>query len=327
MSIGHKAVVLLLALALALASGAVTAQGYPTKPIKFIVGFPPGGATDVIGRMFAQRLAERIGQPVTVENKPGANGIIGAEYVVKAAPDGYTLLIGASGSMAYNVGLYYGRLPYDPLKDLSPIIVFASNPLVIAVHPSVPASSIKELIALAKAQPGKLFYASGTTAFQVSVELFKMQAGANLVHVPYKGSSPSVAATVAGDVQLVLVDIPASLAQIRAGKIRALAVTGSSRVAAMPDVPTVAESGMPNYEVILWTGLFAPAGTPAAIIDKLHSELSVVLKEDSLKERLGALGAFDTTLGSLSPAQFRAMHRADVNKWTKVARDLNIRAD
>ena len=297
--------VLLFGLAFACAESA--AQSYPSKPIKFVVGFPPGGATDLIARIFGQKLAERVGQSVTVENKPGANGILGAEYVLKAAPDGYTLLIGASGSMAYNVGLYHGRLPYDPVKDFAPIIVFATNPLVIAVHPSVPATSIKELIALAKAQPGKLFYASGTTAFQVSVELFKMQAGVNIIHVPYKGSSPSVAATVAGDVQMVLVDIPASLAQMQAGKIRALAVTGSRRFGVLPDIPTMAESGMPNYEVILWTGLFAPAGTPRALIDKLYSELSAILKQDSVKERLSALGGFETNAGSLWPAEFAAM--------------------
>ncbi len=314
-------------LALALIYGESIAQSYPSKPIKFVVGFPPGGATDLIGRIFAQKLSERVGQPVTVENRTGANGIIGAEYALKAPADGYTLMVGASGTMVYNVGLYYGRLPYDPLKDFAPIIVFATNPLLIAVNPSVPAKSIKEFIFLAKARPGKLFYASGTTAFQVSVELFKLQAGIDMVHVPYKGSSPSVAATVAGDSQFVLVDIPASLAQVQSGRIRALAVTGSRRVASLPDVPTVAESGVPNYEVKLWTGLFAPAGTPKPIIDKLYAELLAILKQDSVKERLTALGGFETDAGDLTPAEFAAMHKADVEKWTKVSRDLNIRAD
>lgn len=325
METAYKALGLFVALALVLVCGESTAQPYPSRPIRFVVTFPPGGAPDTLGRMFAQRLAERLGQPVTVENKVGANGIIGTEHVKNAEHDGYTLLVGATGPMVFNPGLY-DHLPYDPVKDFIPIALFETHPLVLAVHPSVAATSLKELIALAKAKPGKLFYGSGASPFQVAVELFKKQAGIDIVHVPFKGSIPSLTAAVAGQVGMVAAEAPTAIAQLRAGKVRALAVTSLKRFPLLPDVPTVAESEFADFELLLWIGLFAPAGTPSAIVDRLHGELSPILGEDSVKDRLTAMG-YDTAAGNLLPAEIGARHKADVEKWTKVARDLNIRAE
>jgi tripartite-type tricarboxylate transporter receptor subunit TctC len=316
---------LFLAFAFALVCGEAAAQSYPNRPIRFVVGYPPGGGNDLLARIVSQKLAERIGQPVVVENKPGADAIIATEYMAKAAPDGYTLMVGASGAMVINPGIY-DRLPYDPVKDFIPITLFASDPLMFAVHPSVPATSIQELIALARSKPGQLFYASGATPMRVATELFKKQTGVNVVHVAYKGVAPAVTAAVAGEVSLVVMSIPPALAQLRAGKLRALAVTSVKRDPLLPDTPTMLESGF-NFEGdINWVGLFAPAGTPGAIIDKLYSELSVILKSESLKERYAAIGAGTSGIG-LSPAEFGAFFRASLATWTKVTRDLNIRAD
>ncbi|MBI4291350.1 MAG: tripartite tricarboxylate transporter substrate binding protein [Betaproteobacteria bacterium] len=325
MRTAYKAFGLLVALTLIFAGGESTAQSYPGKPIKFIVGFPPGGAPDTLGRMFGQKLAERLGQPVAVENKTGANGIIATEFVKNGEHDGYTLLVGATGPMVFNPGLY-DRLPYDPVKDFIPLGLFETHPLVFAVHPSIAAASLKDLIAFAKANPGKLFYSSGAAPFQVAAELFKKQAGINIVHVPFKGSIPSLTAAVAGEVGMVAVEAPTAMAQLRAGKVRALAVTSIKRFPLLPNVPTVAESGFADFELILWIGLFAPSGTPGPIVDKLHTELAAILAQDSIKERLVAMG-YDTAAGNMKPAEIGAQHKADVEKWTKVSRDLNIRAN
>ena len=325
MQTAHKAFGLFVALALILACGESTAQPYPSRPIKFVVQFPPGGAPDTLGRMFGQNLAERLGQPIAVENKVGANGIIATEYVKNGEHDGYTLLVGASGPMVFNPGLY-DRLPYDPVKDFIPIALFETHPLIFAVHPSVAATSLKALIAFAKSNPGKLFYGSGASPFQAATELFKKQAGIDIVHVPFKGSIPSLTAAVAGEVGMVAVEAPTAMAQLRAGKVRALAVTSLTRFPLLPDVPTVAESGFADFELILWIGLFAPSGTPSAIVNKLHGESAVILGQDSVKERLVAMG-YDTAAGNMKPAEIGAKHKADVEKWTKVLRDLNIRAN
>ena len=324
MKIACKVLGLFLALALVGAASESTAQSFPSRPIRLVDGYPPGGGTDILGRIVAQKLSEQVGQPVIVENRPGANSITAAEYVAKAAPDGYMLFIGATGAMVFNLGLY-GRLPYDPVKDFVPITLFASSPLVFAVHPSVPANSIKDLIELARAKPGAMFYSAGAAPFHVAAELFKQQAGVNLVHVPYKGSPASIAGAVAGEVSMVAVIIAPALPQLRAGKLRALAVTGSRRSALLPDVPTMMESGL-DFQSGSWTGLFAPAGTPNAIISRLYSELLVILKSDSIRERFAGL-SYDTGDMGMPPAEFGAMHRAELAKWTKVTRDLNIRAD
>jgi tripartite-type tricarboxylate transporter receptor subunit TctC len=315
---------LFLALTLAFACGPSAAQTYPVKPVRLAVGFPPGGVNDIIGRIVAAKLSEGLGQTVIVENKPGGNGVIGTDYVAKAAPDGYTLLIGTIGTMVFNPGLYE-RLPYDPVKDFIAITRFASGPLVFAVHPSVAATSIRDLIALAKAKPGQLFYGSGAAPHHVSTEWFKKENGVNMVHVAYKGGSQSVMAAVAGEVQVVVSSIADVLPQLQAGRLRALAVSGSNRSFVIPDTPTLAESGVPNYEqLVLWTGLFAPAGTPRAIIDRLYGEVSIVLRQDSVRERLAAL-SYD--VGGMPPAEFGAAFRAELEKWTKLTREFNIRAN
>jgi len=319
-----KVLGLFMAFALGLACDESAAQSYPSRPITFVVGFAPGGGTDVTARIIGKELAERLGQPVLVDNKPGAAAIIATEYVAKAAPDGYTLLAAASGQMVYNPGVY-SKLPYDPAKSFIPITLFNLDQLVFAVHPSVPAKTIKEYVALAKAKPGTLFYSSAATAFQVATEHFKKQAGVNVVYVPYKGAAPAVTAAVSGEVSLIVMSIPPILTQLRAGKLRALAINGPERSRFMPDIPTAAESGL-DFEGNTWSGLFAPAGTPRAVIDKLYGELSIILKSDSIKERFATMGQETRGMG-MPPAEFDAFFRAELAKWTKVGRDLNIRAD
>lgn len=311
---------LLLASALALASGGSSAQSYPSKPIRFVTGNAAGGGTDILARGIAPKLAERLGQTVIVENRPGADGIIASEYVARSAPDGTILLVGTDGQMVLNRGLY-AKLPYDPVNDFAPVIRLSSAPLVIAVHPSVPVTSVAELIALAKAKPGELFYASGAPVFHVATELFKKQAGVNLVHVRYKGAAPAQTAAVAGEVGVIMSSLGPLMAQLRAGKLRGLAVTSAARYAIIPDIPTMAESGLADFDVVPWTGLFAPAGTPRAIIDKLNSEAAVILNLDDLKERFAASGV---SLGGSSPAELGALQQADIVRWVKMLKDLNI---
>lgn len=314
-----------LAFALVFACGESAAQTYPTRPIKFVVGSVPGGGTDVTARLVGQKLSEQIGQPVIVENKPGGNGIIATDFVAKSAPDGYTLMAGTGGSMVLAAGLY-SKLPYDPVKDFIPITRFNLDPLLIAVHPSVPVSSLKELVALAKAKPGQLFYSSAAPEFEVGGELFNKMAGINIVHVGFKGAAPSVTATVSGEVPVIVLSIPPLLSQLRAGKLRALAIASSTRSSFMPEIPTVLESTGIDFEASTWAGLFAPAGTPSAVIDKLYGALRIVLDSDFVKSRSIAQGRDARGMG-MSPAEFGAIHKADVAKWTKVLRELNIRAE
>jgi len=312
-----------LAFALALAPHETTAQSYPSKPIKFVVGYSAGGGTDILARMFGQTLTEQLGRQVIVENKPGADGSIAVEYVAKAPPDGYTLMVGTSAEMVFNAG-FRNNLPYDLAKDFIPIIHLSANPMVFAVNPTFPAASMKEAVALARAKPGKFFYSSGTAHFRVGAELFNKQAGTTFVHVPYKGSGPAVNAAVVGEVSLVVTSVASSMTQLRAGKLRALAVTSLKRSSYLPDIPTLSESGL-DFEVgegvPSWTGLFAPAGTPEAIINKLYGEVSTVLKSERMKERYASLG-YGTS--ELSPAEFGAAHKAEIVKWTRVIRDLNL---
>lgn len=321
----YKKCTVFLTLALALVSGELTAQSYPNKTIKFIVGYSAGSSTDILARTVSTKLAERIGQPVVVENKPGADSMVAYKYMTTAAPDGHTLLVGGS-SLVLNPGLYES-VPYDPIKDFIPITEFASYLLVFTVNPTVPATSIQELIALAKSRPGELNYGAAAPPHYVAAELFKKQAGVRIVHVPYKGGAPALTAGIAGQVQMVVLTIaPQVLVQVRAGKLRALAVTGVERSRFLPEVPNASESGL-DFEggMAMWLGLLAPAGTPSAIIDKLYSELSVVLKSKSEIEHLASLG-FETSRTGNSPAEFGAIYRADFAKWTKLTKDLNIRA-
>lgn len=314
---------LALAFAFAFACGTTMAQSYPNKPVKFVVAFAPGGGTDILARLIGQGLTEQWGQTIIVENKPGADGSIGVDYVAKAAPDGYTILIGTSAEMVFNVGLY-SRLPYDPVKDFIPIIPLSHTPMVYAVGSAFPAKSMKELVAMARAKPGGLFYSYGAAHFNVGAELFNREAGTKIVPVPYKGSGPAVNAAVAGEVSIVAASVASVIPQIHAGRLRALAVTSFTRSTFLPDVPTVKESGLDfdvSEGVPSFTGMFAPAGTPAAIIDKLYNEVSTALKSDAVKKRFAA-GGYE--MAGESRAKFSATLKAEALKWTKVIRDLNL---
>jgi len=322
MKIASKLLGLFLGCTLGFAVADAPAQTYPSKPIKLVVGYVPGGGNDSLARILAPKLSERLGQPVVVENRPGANATIGVASVAKSPPDGYTLLIGASGEMIYSAGLY-DQLPYNTLKDFVPIIQLVTNPLVFAVHPSVPAKSISEFTALAKAKPGALFYASGAAPFQVTTELYKMQTGINLVHVPYKGAGPAVTAAISGEVPLVVVGLSSVQQQIRAGQLRGLAVTSPKRSPHMPDIPTMIESGVADFEVVTMSGLFAPAGTPRAIVDRLANEVAFILKQQDVRDRLNFIG-YDAS--GMPQAEFAAFLQNNIEKWTKVSRAANIRA-
>jgi tripartite-type tricarboxylate transporter receptor subunit TctC len=298
-------------------------QAFPSKPVRLVVGFPPGGANDILARLVGARLQEAWGQSVIVENKPGANAIIGTDFVAKSAPDGYTLLIGASGAMAFNPGLY-DKLPYDPQRDFAPVTMLGSFPLVLGIHPSLPAQSVNELIALARASPGTLNYGAGSTPFQLAAELFKLQADLRINHIPYKGSAATVAAVMANDVQLTFVDAPPAVAQIRAGRLRALAVTSRTRAAVLPEVPTMVEAGLAQYEVVLWTSLFAPAGTPRPVLDALHAQAVKALQLPEVRERMASLGI--EPVGN-TPAELGAILKADLEKWTAVAKSAGVKAE
>jgi len=301
-----------------------TGQGpFPAKPVRLVVGFPPGGGNDIMARLIGAKLQDAWGQPVVTENRPGANAIIATELVARSAPDGYTLLVGASGAMAFNPGLY-DKLPYDPQRDFAPVTMLGSFPLILAVNPALPAQSVSELVALAKAQPGKLNYAAGSTPFQLAAELFKLQAGLQISHVPYKGSAAMVAATIANETQMIFVDSLPAVAPIRSGRLRALAVTSRARAAALPEVPTMIEAGMKDYEVVLWTSLFAPAGTPRPVIDAVQGQVAKVLQLAEVRERMAGLGV--DPVGN-TPEQLGAILRTDLDKWTAVARSAGVKAD
>jgi tripartite-type tricarboxylate transporter receptor subunit TctC len=303
---------------------AASAQGtYPSAPVKLVVGFPPGGANDILARLIGAKLQEAWGQPVVTENKPGANAIIATEFVAKSAPDGTTLLIGASGAMTFNPGLY-AKLPYDPLRDFAPVTMLGSFPLVLAVNPSVPAQSVQELVAHAKAAGGKLNYAAGSTPFQLAAELFKMQAGVAINHIPYKGSAAAVNSVIANDTQMTFVDAPPVVGQVRGGKLRGLAVTSRTRAESLPELPTMIEAGMPDFDVVLWAGLFAPAATPRAVLERIHQGTVRALQLPDVRKRMLDLGI--TPVGN-SPEELAAIVRADLDKWTRVAKQAGVKAE
>ena len=308
----------------AVATGAF-AQAYPTKPIRIVVPFPAGGATDTLARAAAQKLTEAWGQPVVVDNRPGAGGNIGSELVAKAAPDGYTLEMGTVGTHAINASLY-AKMPYDHVKDFAPVILVASVPNVLVVNPAVPANSVQELIAYAKANPGKLNFASSGsgTSIHLSGELFKVMAGVQMTHIPYKGSAPALQDLIGGQVQLMFDNLPPSLPQIKGGKLRALAVTSTVRAPALPDVPTVAEAGLPGFEASSWFGILAPAGTPPDIIAKLNAEIAKWLASPEAKERMLALGA---NAAGGSPEDFAKHIAAETVKWQKVVKASGAKVD
>jgi tripartite-type tricarboxylate transporter receptor subunit TctC len=309
--------------AMCAAAASALAQSYPSKPIRLVVGFPPGGGNDIIARMVGAKMQESWGQPVVIDNKPGANSIIATEFVAKSASDGYTLLVNATGGMSVNPVLYT-TLPYDPLKDFVPISMVGSFPLVLAVNPSVPARSVQELVAYAKANPGKLNYSAGSTAFQVATEMFKQMTGIDVRHIPYKGSAASITAVIAGDVQMTIVDTPPLVPQIKGGRVRALAVTSAKRAGAMPDLPTIAESGVPGYEMVLWIGVFAPAGTPREIADKLNAEVVRIVNLPDIREKLDGMGV--DPLGN-SSEQVAEWIRREIARFGPVAKAAGIKAD
>ena len=301
------------------------AQSYPTKPIRIVVPFPGGGATDLLARAAAQKLTEAWGQPVVVDNRPGAGGNIGTELVARAAPDGYTLEMGTVGTHAINASLY-AKMPYDHVKDFAPVILVAGVPNVLVVNPALPVTSVQELISYAKANPGKLNFASSGsgTSIHLSGELFKVMAGVQMTHIPYKGSAPALADLIGGQVQLMFDNLPPSLPQIKAGKLRALAVTSVTRAPALPDVPTVAESGLPGFEASSWFGILAPAGTPPDIIARLNAEIGKWLASPEAKEKLLALGA---NAAGGSPEDFAKHIAAETAKWQKVVKESGAKVD
>jgi tripartite-type tricarboxylate transporter receptor subunit TctC len=312
------------ALAALLATVAL-AQPYPSKPIRIVVPFPAGGTTDVLARAVAQKLTESLGQATVVDNRPGAGGNIGAELVAKSPPDGYTLLMGTVGTHAINPGLY-PKMPYDHVKDFSPVILVAGVPNVLVVNPALPFNSVKELIAYAKANPGKLNFASSGngTSIHLSGELFRTMADVQIMHVPYKGSSPALQDLVGGQVQIMFDNLPSSLALIKAGKLKALAVTSLARAAALPDVPTLAESGLPGFEASSWFGLLAPAGTPQPVIAKLNADVAKWLASPEAKEKLLAQGAI---AAGGTPEDFAKHIAAETAKWQKVVKDSGAKID
>ena len=302
---------------------AALAQAYPIKPVRVVVPYPPGGVGDTTMRAIAQQLSESLGQPFVIDNKPGASQMIGADAVAKAAPDGYTLFLGSVTSLAINVSSQK-KMPYDPVKDFAPVSMLYFSPMYLVVNPAVPAQSVKELVALAKAQPGKLSFASigQGGSIHLAGEMFKSMAGVDITHIPYKGSAPALTDIIGGQVSLMFDAGVSALPQVRAGKLRALAITTAKRVDSTPELPTVAEAGgLPNYEATLWFGLVAPAATPRDIVNRLSQELAKILRQPALQARFANLGV---EFSASSPDEFATYIRAETLKWGKVFRDAKV---
>ncbi|MFO0253353.1 MAG: tripartite tricarboxylate transporter substrate binding protein [Betaproteobacteria bacterium] len=312
----------LLAMLLAGGACAAAAQAYPAKPIRFIVPSTPGGSVDTLARTVGPRLADRWGQQVIVDNRPGAGGAIAGELVAKSPPDGYTLLVGTVASLATNVSLQK-KLPYDPLKDFVPVTLIATQNLMLLVHPSLPVKSVKELTALAKKKPGSLSFSSAGngTGGHLSGELYKMLAGVDLLHVPYKGVAPAMIDVVSGQVTMTFASILSGSQQVRTGRLRALAVTGARRSPAVAELPTMMEAGVAGYESATWYGIVAPAGTPADIVNRLSSEVVAILKGPEMSDRLSKEGA--DPVGN-TPAEFARHIQTEIEKWRKVIRAAGI---
>ena len=316
---------ILTALACAVLATGVQAQSFPAKPIRLVCPFPPGGAVDIASRVVAQALTLQLGQPVTVDNRPGAGGNIGAEIVAKSPADGYTLLMATSNILAINPVLY-SKLAFDPLKDFAPVSTIVSIANVLVLHPSVPANSVPEMIALAREQPGKLTYGSSGngTSMHLAGELFKSMAGVDLVHVPYKGAAASMVDLLAGRVNMVFDSVPSALPNIKAGKLRALAVTGAKHSQFLPELPTIAEAALPGYETAIWFGIVAPAGTPPEIVARLNGELVKAAASAEFRERMARNG-FEVV--SSTPEQMADSVRSEAAKWGKVVKTLGMRVD
>ena len=310
------------ALVLGLTASAV-AQDYPNKPIRLIIPFPPGGSNDVVGRMVALQLGERLGRQVVVDNRGGAGGIIGTEAAAKSAPDGYTLLI---ISIAHAVSPWLYKLQYDPIKSFVPVSILASGPNVLVVNPELPVHSVPELIALAKQKPGELNYASaGIGSFQhLGGELFKLTAGVNIVHVPYKGGGPAMTDVLGGYTKIMFSSLVQTTPFVLNGQLRALGTSGLKRNPALPDVPTIAEAGLPGYEATNWWGVVAPAGTPPAIVEKLHNEIAAVQNSPQTKDQFAAQGA---DVVQMTSPEFGSFMESEMNKWERVVKQSGMKAE
>jgi tripartite-type tricarboxylate transporter receptor subunit TctC len=299
------------------------AQSYPSKPLRLIIPFPPGGSNDVVGRMIAAQLATRLDKPVIVDNQGGAGGLIGAEMAAKSQPDGYTLLL-ISVAFAFNPAIY--KLPYDPATAFTPVAMLGAGPVVIAVTSKLPVSSVKELIALAMEKPGELNYATaGIGSFQhLASELFKLQAGVDIVHIPFKGGGPAMMDVIAGNTQITIGSLIQMLPQIKAGRLKALGVGSANRIAALPDLPTISEAGVPGYEVTNWWGIVVPAGTPRSVIDRLNKDLTAIVASPETKQRFETEGSEPLSMSVDEAGRFIA---AETVKWARVVKDAGIRAE
>ncbi len=309
-------------LALLLAVPLLAFAQYPNRAVKLVVPFPPAGATDIVGRIVAQKLSERFGQPVIVENRPGAGGSIGSDLVAKSAPDGYTLLMATSST--HSIGPSLQKLPYDPLKDFAPVLHVANVPNVLVVSPGLGVASVKDLVALAKAKPGQLNYASSGvgTIVHLNAEFFRMIAGVDLVHVPYKGTALSIPDLANGNVAMLFDSLASVMPHIRSGKVKPLALNAGERSPLMPEVPTLAEAGMPQFDRYTWFGMFAPAGTPRDIVGRVQAETVAALKSPDLLKRLAEVGAEP---GGSTPEQFVERIRSDTARWAEVIRAANVK--
>jgi len=313
----------ILGLSLALLSALASAQSYPGKPVRLIIPFPPGASNDIVGRMIATQLSERLGKPVIADNRGGAGGLIGTEAAANSPPDGYTLLLVSLG-YAFNASLY--KLPYDPATAFAPVALLGAGPVVLVVNSKLPVHTVKELLALAKEKPGQLHYVSGGIgSFQhLTGALFKLQSGADIVHVPFKGAAPAMMDVVAGNTEIAIGTIILMLPQIKAGRLKALGVGSTKRLAFLPDVPTIAEAGVPGYEANNWWGIVVPAGTPAAVIGRLHKELTVVLASAETKKRFESEGS---EAAKMAPEEFGRFITAETAKWAKVVKEAGIKAE
>ncbi len=309
----------------ALVAGVAHAQNWPDKPIKFVVAAPAGSSIDVLARVIGDKLKDRVGQPIVVENRPAAGGTAATDFVAKAPTDGYTMLMSFNGPLAFGPHLY-AKLPYDPQKDLVPVIITSSQPNVLAVTASLPVNSVKELVAYARANPGKLNFASvgNGSSSHLTMELLKATAGIDIVHVPFNGSPPAVTATMQGETQMIFAVMQPLQAQIQAGRLRALAVSTKTRFALLPDLPTIAENGFPGFEALAWNGVLIPAGTSGPVVQRLNSEINAILKDASVKSALNAQG-FELIGGT--PEDFANLIKSESDKWAPVIRKTGARID
>lgn len=320
-----KLVPALVCIALGFAPAVSLAQAYPSKPIRLIVPFPPGGGVDFIGRIVGQKLTERLGQTVTVENRAGANAIVGLEVLKAAPPDGYTIAAASAGPLTVNPFIY-AKLPYDTLRDFTHIANMVNFPLLLVAHPSLPVKNVKELIALARTQPGQVIYSSpgSGNSGHLAAELFNSMAKVKILHVPYKGTAPAVVAVLSGEAQLTYSSIPAILPHVRGGRVRALGIGNAKRLAALPEFPTIAEAGVPGYEAYAWAGMIGPANMPAPIVQRLAREINDILKQKDVTDRMLAEGTVPTPS---SPEEFTAYIRSELKKWGDVVKMAGIKAE